>query len=749
MTQKLFLVVMILLSQFSVARAQPLAAQVRTHQGKPTLFIDGKPSALDAFSPAGHAREPRYQNAMSTFLRHRLSAYFITIHSFQSAEFCVPNAPPSAATQPAQSTLDTDAEAKLILDASPDSTLIVRYGLWEQKNWRTAHPDQLVVTDEGKRLDVPSLASQKWWDDAARESQAVIEFCEKRPWANRIIGYANFHRVEGSNEAAILYSFYDHSPVMTARWRAFLKEKYQSDAALQKAWGDPKLTLESVEVPTSKLTGPDAANILYWQAGADNARVRDYLTLLRDLFHAGFRQIADAQKQTLEKLGRKKFLIYDALKQSMFGWDNIGFFDLKTSWQFTWPEIMSASGHTGVADLFHAAGVDGLITPHDYQARGLGGVFEPEGIADSATLRGKLMFCEMDTRSWTGSDPIFPAKNLSEFDAITWRNIATALTRGFVPYWMDVYQNWFTAPEIQPTIARQKQVLRDAVNWPHKDVPGIAMIIDDECMLETNGNGAFLNEAIMWEWKQGLARAGVPLRIYLFDDLKLDHFPDHRVFYFPNLFRVDDARLAVLKKKVFRDGHVVVWGPGSGISDGVKISADSAKKLTGFSFSLLPINYPRRVLVSDFSHPFTKGLPADTIFGGPLAYGPLLLPTDGTQLGQAWIKRGLNAAGLAVKEMDGWTSVFTITPGLPAPLWRNFARAAKAHIYSEEGDLLMASESLVAIHSLKAGPRTIHLPGNYKVTDLTTGVVYLEKSDRIQLDVSPPTTKFFRLDRAD
>ena len=438
----------LLLALTSVAFAQPLDADIRTHLGKPALFINNQPRPLDSYSPPGHIREPRHLAVMSHFLPHKLSAYFLNIHAGQSPAFGAP----VAATQPAPSALDSDAEAKLILDASPDSNLIVRFGLSEPKSWRAANPDHLVVTDEGKTLDVPSLASQKYWDDSTRESQAVIEFCESRPWSKRVIGYANFLRMEGSHESVVLYAMFDHSPVMTQRWRTFLRAKYKSDDALQKAYANAKLTLDTIDVPTSQIsaTQPEAANVLYWQAGPDNVRVRDYLLLQRDLFHDGMKQVAAGQKATLDKLGKKRFLVYDALKQSMFGWDNIGFFDLKTSWPHTFPEIMAGSGHTGISSLLHAPGVDGLITPHDYQARGLGGVFEPEGIADSAVLRGKLMLCEMDTRSWTGSDPIFPAKNIAEFNAITWRNIATSLTRGFIPYWMDVYQDWFAAPEMQP-----------------------------------------------------------------------------------------------------------------------------------------------------------------------------------------------------------------------------------------------------------------------------------------------------------
>ena len=114
------------------------------------------------------------------------------------------------------------------------------------------------------------------------------------------------------------------------------------------------------------------------------------------------------------------------------------------------------------------------------------------------------------------------------------------------------------------------------------------------------------------------------LLMRLAQDLELEDFPSHRVFYFPNLFHVDEERMELLRQKVFRAGNVVVWGPGSGISDGEKIGPESAARLTGFDFEMLPANAARRILLSNFAHPLTHDLDADITIGGPLPYGPII-----------------------------------------------------------------------------------------------------------------------------
>jgi hypothetical protein len=227
--------------------------------------------------------------------------------------------------------------------------------------------------------------------------------------------------------------------------------------------------------------------------------------------------------------------------------------------------------------------------------------------------------------------------------------------------------------------------------------------------------------------------------------LELPNFPKHRVFYFPNLFRVDDKRLALLRHKVFRDGNVVVWGPGSGISDGERIGTESAARLTGFQFEMIDANAPRRILISNFEHPITRGLAPDTVIGGPLPYGPVLLPTDGTELGLAWAKGGFNHVGMSLKSFGDYTAVFMTAVNLPANLWRNLARFAGAHVYSETNDVLVADSSVVALHSIQSGRKRIALPGEYRVRDVITGLEIGSQMREITFDLTAPDTRVFML----
>lgn len=738
------------------------AAEVRMHNGRSLIFVNGRPLSMAAYSPVAGRRPELFRNQSARFSQHRLGFYLVSPatgvlpegedYEFTPSLFWRGNEITGEPLLPPDCDLDKDVAH--IMDGDPDAWIFLRACPNEPRSWRDLNPDELFVNDEGKRLDTPSLASDLYAEMRARETAAWIGWCEGRPWAHRIIGYWNGDRVEGSHQPVIDGWLFDHSPVMLAKWRAYLKKKYVTIEALRAAHGNPAADFENYDTPRDANRGPVAEleKRPFWPCPPE---VRDYLELTRDLYHQRLRKLSDDTIAACR--GRKRVLVHDCLKQWMQGWSNVGFFDPVKSWPLAFPDILAGSGHVSVAGLLDLPGISGLVTPHDYQARGIGGVYENEGISDSAVLRGKLFLSEMDTRSWTGTDVCFPARDLAEFKAITWRNLATGWTRGFHCYWMDVYQDWFADPAMHSeVIAPQVRAIRQSSEWEHATEPGIAVIIDDSSALDADPRGNYLNEAVLWEVRQGLARCGVPHRIYLLDDLALDNFPPHRVFWFPNLFHCDARKMALLKKVVMRDGRVAVWGPASGINNGMAASATSAGALTGFRMELIQANLPRRVLFSDFTHPATAGVDPAAIFGGALAYGPTLLPLDGQRLGEAWVHRGLARAGLATKEFgrgaglgrgaEDWASVFTIAHDLPADFWRGLARWAGAHVWCESNDVLMADRSIVALHSLKPGPRTLRLPRRCDVFDVITDQQIAVDVESIQwIAPAGPQTRVFHL----
>lgn len=81
----------------------------------------------------------------------------------------------------------------------------------------------------------------------------IINYLMQQPYANNIIGFKitggttyewQWWGINGSTKAG------DYSSVGLTAFRAWLKERYKTDAALKSAWGDSSVTLATAAVPS-------------------------------------------------------------------------------------------------------------------------------------------------------------------------------------------------------------------------------------------------------------------------------------------------------------------------------------------------------------------------------------------------------------------------------------------------------------------------------------------------------------------
>jgi len=332
-------------AKFSAAEinedGKPLAVHIERHLGRPVVFIDGKPHTLPVYNPMNLDR-PGFERTARGFVRNQPAAYIIAIsraagrHGWWTSRFWIGE---EVSSEPlADAIYGVDEQAEFVLNLNPNAYLIVRFGTHEPPTWSRKNQQELFVNEDGVRMQVPSLASRRYNEMAAAFSRAVIEYCERQPWADRVIGYANFTRVEGTHEPLVQHYLFDHSELMQARWREFLKQRYETVEALREAWGDNTVDFDTVQVPRDRLREPlpKASQVLYWQPAAENHE------LTRQLYREHFRMTTEAMADALKD--RRRFLVYDTLKQTMLGWSNSGFFRQNVSWPILFADDRAGSG---------------------------------------------------------------------------------------------------------------------------------------------------------------------------------------------------------------------------------------------------------------------------------------------------------------------------------------------------------------------------------------------------------------------
>ena len=222
-----------------------------------------------------------------------------------------------------------------------------------------------------------------------------------------------------------------------------------------------------------------------------------------------------------------------------------------------------------------------------------------------------------------------------------------------------------------------------------KSVAEVAVLVDAESMYYLDGRADFYND-LLSKQRYGLFRMGTPYDVFSFADLGTLDLSRYKLVFLPNLFVVDAKRRALLREKVCTGGKTVLWGYAPGIIADGKHDPSQVKVLTGIPWE-------------------TKEL--------------------------------------TTRQMDGWRSVFSPQPNIPASTLRKLAREAGAHIYCEVEEPLYANDRLIALHTIQGGPRTVVLPKPCRrVTELFSGRVVAENASRFEDKLTPPCTMLYLLE---
>jgi len=673
--------------------------------------------------------------------------------------------------------LELNRQAAEILALKPDAHFMVRWASAVPRAWAARHPDELQA-GETRRLDRASYASRLAAQARAEQARRIVTYCEAQPWGGRVIGYLPFGQDEGTSELNLFHAMFDQAPVMQQAFRAWLKKKYGSDRELRRAWGIAGATLDGARVPTDTEWQAARRNWMHWPEPAQLRRFQDYFLLQRELQMFQRRNELAAVRRAA---GRAVVTATDSYKLPMLGWlHNDAFHASATG--MDWRNVLLASGCFDAAEALDMPELDALITPADYTARSNGWGWEAEGIGDSLVLRGKTIFIEDDARSWATDERTTQGawRNVDECRAGLLRNLAIAASRGHFPYWMNVGGGYFDDPDVLRVVAEQVPVRRRLLTRPLvRTEHAIAMIIDDTGPLDEDFTSGFQNLAVLRQRNDHLCNTGIPWRIFLFGDLERDDFPVYRTYLLPNCFRLTERKAELIRRKLMRNGSVVIFGPATGITDGHALGAEAASGLLGFPLELVRKETARRVLVYGGSeqaagsrpslgyHPALADMRGPVTYGDSYVYGPVLEPaadlarSGAVELGKASTWWHSNRAGLVLKEFGRGAAgngvageraagdcaiVFSVAVPIPAELLRSLAIYGGCTAWSDLGDVVAANGSMLAVHSVRPGRRTLHLPRPARIIDAVSGEIVATKADSFDVVLKSPDTRVFLLE---
>lgn len=722
-------------------------SEVKVHNGKPTVFVNGIAKA-----PLWYSRPERDTQFDTAEMAGLANGGIDT-----SIAFILPRETLGELWM-SDGTLKTETIDRQMLGtlaADPNSQLMVAIDTTPPQWWLDQHPDECVKLNTGV-ISKESFASELYRKEVGEVLTRIIQYLMEQPYANNIVGFKitggttyewQWWGMNGNSNVIGDYS----SAGLTA-FRRWLREKYSSVEALRQAWGDSTVTFETAGVPDKTArTATTYGSVL---SATENRHAIDYELFMGDMKTDAMLYFAEVAKKTVNN--RLMVGTYAGYLLNVINYD-----------------MASSTSQTSFQRILDSEYIDFITCPWLYSEREIGYSGDYMSAVDSVTAHGKLYIAEDDDRNHTTD--MFDAPDARA--AVGWtrtaeqtvetlkRNFAYAISKGCGLYLYSLAGTYFTDAQVQQLASQMMQEMTLSQGLARKSVSDVAVFYDEQSAAYMGYSGAdltneLLYKALLMYQRRELYSMGVPYDTYVLDDLEKGLVPEHKVNIMLSATQITPSERKAIEERLCKNGNVILWIFTAGLSDGETTDVANLSALTGMQMQLVSSPDGQRkqlgtVEVSDYDHWLTAGL-ADVSYGA-IEYNtlaPVIAVNDPTArlLGYHTTQNGWaeNAAGLAVKEMNEngrqWVSIYSAVPCFPQALLRNILTHLGCHVYDETAsDVVYADNNYVAVHSLFGGDKTIHLPQRSTVYDVFNGKIIAENVTDFTVHCEKSETRLFRL----
>lgn len=689
---------------------------VKPHNGAPALFINGKPPFPMWFWQREILAEDAaaFQQAGVDVFTFCCPSYYLGLGwngagDYDYSEF--------------------DAIMLRFLEKAPNAYAVPRIFVSAPDWWLDQYPGESCGFANGVGWQTngwggtkhESFASEQWKQDCGEALRRFVRHVMESPYSDRVIGYHVANGIYGEWHAWSATDIPDTSEPMRRALVAHAKQRYQSDeATLQKAWGEPALTFETIAVPT--LPERHSGDQGMFRAPDKSRKVADYYACLHN--------------QTVDAIDRFCSIVKEESDRRLF---TCVFYSYTPD--LNWPQ---EGDHRAAARAQRLDSVDIFSSPHSYARRKLGEDALFRNYPAALALHGKLLVDEGDCRTYLANDPTFThVTTVEQSVEVIRREFGNAVTHGTGLWYMDQQDNWFHDDALMAAIGDLKRWGDVSMAMPRESVAEVAVIstLDSEFHLAGRDSGINHVTFPLYDTQIGeLCKSGAPFDWYLMEDLVDGIVPPHKVYIFLDAFYLTPERRAAIDTlKV--DGHTLIWfyAPGYIAPDGLSLGAMEA--VTGMPFALAD----KGTLAVRLDDNVATGEPRS--YGTGLEQAPMFVPSQ--DAGAVWGRYADNAPALVVADKGEWRSVYSGVPGLPGTLLRKLYAGAGVHLYTEAGDVLAANASWVMLHTASAGTKTVRLREPARVYDIVNDMPIGEGVSEFSVDPGAGVTALFALNPPD
>jgi hypothetical protein len=488
---------------------------------------------------------------------------------------------------------------------------------------------------------------------------------------------------------------------MQAHFREWLVAKYGSDQALQRAWKNPQVTLQTASVPS-----------------------------LSERRHTGYGLFRDPQQE-------RAVIDYYLCQHELVADDIIYFCKIAKE---AWPRPLitgtfygyyfsvfgrdATGGHLALQKVLASPWVDYLSGPNVYYPHHteVGDPYRSRSLIESVRLHGKLWLDEMDQQ------PYLKSKKDHEYQAGVQNSIAHVRRNslftfskgmGFWFYDFGVAGNrlnstaaefatgWWDHPALMHDIQRLKTWLDQTLLKPYTSGAEVLMVFDTDVYYHTGISEELdpVDHQTVNYMTLAAFQAGAIFDPIHLADLERVDLKQYKLVIFANTFVLSESQRRYIRRNVLNQGRHVAFMYAPGLSDGRALTADHISEVTGIKVSETHLQRPPAIRLADPDVSWT-------ISKTPIA--PLFAIED--KAAQPWgVFPENNAIAAAGKKMDSAFSWFFSLPVVEASAMRALLIKSGVHLYAEPGNIVYGGNGCLVLHSKTGGSKSITLKNGRKV----------------------------------
>ena len=560
------------------AAALPLAAEkdftVQVEQGVPRMVSEGKPIAQRLYMA-----NPMHLPTVSLASDAGVSIYQIVDYNL------VWDGQPESAFETFDKYLDS------VLAINPEVRVIPRIKLDDREPpFLRKHPECWMRMENGdylygfnKSVPIASIAHPRYRAEIRKALLRTIRHLEKK-YGDRIAGY---HPAYGNGSEWQYWHFgrqdhfsgYDEGT--RDAFRAWLKAKYKTDAALANAWNKSGVTFSSAVVPSVKERRGLKGSMMFHDPQVQQ-NVIDFNFFYNENMAEG---MLDAAKAIREAVGKKK------LSCAFYGYT----FECSAGYR-NGPAV---SGHNALAKVLESDDIDVLMGPYSYQigTRALGGGAATHAPTESISNAGKIWLNEDDNITAVAIEDIKRGKflpdgaghierTMEESIKIYRRNLAFNYMRNYAGWWMDLFgRKWQNDVRLWDEMRRFLPLEKKLMAEPQPYRPDIALIIDENSLnyFVSSGEPFRLMVFGTYEVRDRVSRSSASYGQYLLSDVFKNKVESKLDIHCASVALSAKER-EILKKRAEKIPTIWLIAPGFIDKDNRKQSLETMQDLTGFKF---------------------------------------------------------------------------------------------------------------------------------------------------------------------